>query len=62
MEAEKFVNLSKKRAQDLAEANYMIFRLISVDGEPFFSYPEDIRTDRIWRSSSELPSPKGGGF
>jgi hypothetical protein len=47
MEAEKFVNLSKKRAQDLAEANYMIFRLISVDGEPFFSYPEDIRTDRI---------------
>jgi hypothetical protein len=47
MEANQFLGMSKKRAQDAAEGKNMIFRLISVDGEPFFSYPEDVRTDRI---------------
>jgi hypothetical protein len=45
--AEKYLNLPKKEAQNLAEKSNIIFRLISVDGEPYFSYPEDERTDRI---------------
>jgi len=42
-----FVGMSKKRAQDVAELKNMLFRLISVDGVPFLSYPEDERTDRV---------------
>lgn len=45
--ASQFVGLSKKRAQDLAEAKNMVFRLIRVDGEGFFAYPDDSRTDRV---------------
>ena len=46
-ETSEFVGLSKKRCQDFCEAHSLIFRLLSVDGEPFFSMPEDIRTDRV---------------
>lgn len=42
-----FLFLSKKRAQDICEAKNLIFRLIRIDGESFYSYPEDQRTDRI---------------
>lgn len=46
---EQFISLSKKSAQNLADRYNLIFRLVSVDGEKFFGYPEetDIRTDRI---------------
>lgn len=49
MNADAFLGLSKKRAQDVAEGKNMIFRLISIDGEQFFHYPgpDDIRTDRV---------------
>lgn len=47
MEANEFLGMSKKRAQDVAESKNMIFRLISIDGDPFMSYPEDQRTDRV---------------
>lgn len=47
MKADEFLGMSKKRAQDLAEAKNLVFRLISVDGEPFFPYPDDKRDDRI---------------
>ena len=49
MQAQDFLSLSKKRAQDLAESKYMIFHLIRIDDERFFSYPseEDKRFDRI---------------
>lgn len=47
MEATQFIGLSKKGAQNLSEIKNLIFRLISVDGEPFFSMPEDSRTDRV---------------
>jgi hypothetical protein len=47
MKASEFIGLTKDSAQDLAEKNYMIYRLISVDGSPYFSYPEDKREDRI---------------
>lgn len=43
----EFVGMTKKRAQDLAEFKNLIFRLISVDGDPFLAYPEDERTDRV---------------
>ena len=42
-----FIGKSKKSAQDLAEKNNMIFRLISSDGQQFFPYPNDNRSDRI---------------
>lgn len=44
---EKFVGLTKKSAQDLADRNNLIFRLISIDNEPYMGYPEDERTDRV---------------
>ncbi len=47
MDTEKYIGLSKRNAQNLAEAQNLIFRLISVDGEPYFGMPEDKRTDRI---------------
>jgi len=47
MKAEDFMNLSKKKAQDLAEAKNMVFRLIKKDDEDFLPYPEDIRNDRV---------------
>lgn len=47
MEAKDFIGLSKTTAQDVAEKQSLIFRLISIDGEPFFSYPDDTRIDRI---------------
>jgi hypothetical protein len=47
MNANDFINLAKHRAQDLAEYNCLIFRLVSNDGEIILGYPEDKRTDRI---------------
>ena len=47
MRASDFLNISKKRAQDLAESNYLIFRLVSVDDEIILGYPTDKRDDRI---------------
>jgi len=47
VKADDFLGKSKKGAQDYAELKNMIFRLISIDGEPFFSLPEDIRIDRV---------------
>ena len=46
-EAKEYLGLSKKMAQDKCEGKNMIFRLISIDGDPYFSWPEDRRTDRI---------------
>ena len=45
--SEKYLGLNKKQAQNLAEKDGVIFRLISIDGKPFFSYPEDTRDDRV---------------
>jgi len=42
-----FIGMTKKRAQDVAELKNLIFRLISIDGDPFLSYSEDERTDRV---------------
>jgi len=42
-----FVGKSKQGSQDLAEARNLVWRPISVDGEPFFSYPDEIRNDRV---------------
>jgi hypothetical protein len=46
-EAKDFEGLTKKGAQNKAEAENLIFRLIKVDGAEFLAYPEDTRTDRI---------------
>lgn len=47
MKEEDFIGLDKKSAQNLAERKNLIFRLLSVDGEPYFSMPEDKRDDRV---------------
>ena len=38
--AKKYLGLTKKRAQDLAEADNLIFRLIRIDERNFFGYPD----------------------
>lgn len=47
MKEEQYMGLSKKSAQNLAEAQNLLFRLISIDDEPFMDYPSDVRNDRI---------------
>ena len=47
MQQENFIGLSKKSAQDLAEINNLIFRLIRVDERLLQEYPEDKREDRV---------------
>jgi len=46
---ESFIGLTKKSAQNKAEAENLIFRLVSIDKEPYLSYPaeDDVRNDRI---------------
>jgi hypothetical protein len=43
----EFVGLSKKDAQNKAEMNNLIFRLIRVDARWLQSYPDDVREDRV---------------
>lgn len=45
--AQEFIGTSKTRSHDLAEAKSLVYRLVSVDGEIYLGYPEDVRTDRI---------------
>lgn len=45
--AEKYLDLTKRSAQNLSEQENLIFRLIRIDQESFLDYPEDIRSDRI---------------
>jgi hypothetical protein len=47
IKAEDFIGRTKMAAQNLAEGKNMLFRLLSIDGDPYFSIPEDIRTDRV---------------
>jgi hypothetical protein len=47
LDSNKFLGLTKKAAQNFAEMNNYIFRLIRIDNEPFFPYPDDIMHDRI---------------
>lgn len=44
---EQFIGLTKKRAQDLADKNNLIFWLVRIDGVDFLGEPKDIRDDRI---------------
>lgn len=48
MKADSYFGLTKKAAQNKAEAENKIFRLVSVDGEKFLGDPEDGPiTDRV---------------
>jgi len=42
-----FIGLSKKSAQNLAEAKNMIFRLVRIDDQRFLDYPEETLYDRV---------------
>lgn len=42
-----FIGMEKRAAQNKAERENMIFRLVSVDGEKYLGAPEDQRIDRI---------------
>lgn len=46
-DAKEFLGLSKKSAQNLAEAKNIIFRLIRVDDERFFDYPTEVFYERV---------------
>lgn len=43
----QFIGLTKKKAQDFAEAKSLIFRLIRIDAEPYFPYPDDRYDQRV---------------
>ena len=45
--AAEFIGKSKKSAQDHAERRNLIFRLIRIDAEHYFPYPDDKREDRV---------------
>lgn len=45
--ADKYLDLTKRSAQNLSEKENLIFRLIRIDQEKFLEYPEDFRTDRV---------------
>lgn len=47
IDATKYIGLPKKDAQNLAEKQSIIFRLIRVDERNILPYPDDVRTDRI---------------
>lgn len=42
-----YIGLSKKSAQNLAEASNLVFRLVSVDGETYLGYPDDVSLERV---------------
>lgn len=48
-DANAFLGLTKKGAQNKAEAMNLIFRLVRIDGADFLGYPseDDKREDRI---------------
>lgn len=46
-DAQDFVGLSKKGAQDKAEAKNLVFRLVAVDGETFLGWPDDSYPQRV---------------
>ena len=49
MDANIFIGLSKKRAQDLAESLNVVFQLVRIDQDQFFTYPsEQERSDRVF--------------
>ncbi len=47
MQTDEFLGMTKKGAQNKAEENNLVFRLIRIDVQKFYEYPEDTRTDRI---------------
>lgn len=47
VDANTYIGLGKRPAQNKAERDNLIFRLIRVDGENLLPYPDDKRDDRI---------------
>jgi hypothetical protein len=45
--AERFVGMPKKQAQNEAEKANLIFRLVSVNGDIYFGEPDDEVADRL---------------
>ena len=43
----EYIGMGKRQAQNRAELDNFIFRLIRVDGESFLPYPDDTRNDRL---------------
>ena len=47
IDANKYIGMGKRRAQNLAELDNLTFRLVSSNGELMLGKPEDVRTDRL---------------
>lgn len=47
MDVKEFIGLTKKSAQNKADAMSLTFRLIRIDNQEFFKMPEEAREDRI---------------
>lgn len=45
--ADRYLGLTKKGAQNKAEEENLIFRLIRIDNENFLGYPEEVYDGRV---------------
>lgn len=47
MDVTSYIGMQKRAAQNHAERMNLIFRAVTVDGEPLLGLPQDIREDRV---------------
>ena len=47
IDTSKYIGMGKRRAQNLAEHDNLIFRLISSNGKIILGKPESIQSDRL---------------
>ena len=58
LDINKFIGMTKKGSQDLAEKNNLIYRLIRIDNDKFNDYPVDDRTEQKDRVCIEIDGGK----
>ena len=47
IDTNRYIGLGKRRAQNLAEADNLVFRLVSSNGEVILGRPDDVQPDRL---------------
>lgn len=47
IDTNRYIGLGKRRAQNLAEADNLIFRLVSANGEVILGKPDNVQADRL---------------
>ncbi len=47
IDTNRYIGMGKRKAQNQAEADNLIFRLVSANGETILGNPDDVQTERI---------------